>query len=170
MSCPYRNEDKPHSISGSISDMTGIEFEDFVRRSLHQEGFTRIETTPKSGDFGADLIVYGGSKDSEDSSRAKQEFCNSCLRKLPVTGCEWKSCIHRSVKARPAKIVVQCKRSTTPVGIAAIQEVLGAKSHYRAQEAWVVSNSTFTKAAQKLAKSCGVRLKQLRAPGTNVCR
>jgi restriction system protein len=50
------------------------------------------------------------------------------------------------------KNVVQAKRYSKDVGIKAVQEVLGAKSYYQADEAWVVSNSYFTKAANDLAQ------------------
>lgn len=56
------------------------------------------------------------------------------------------------------KIVVQAKRYRNNVGIKAVQEVLGAKSYYKADEAWVVANSNYTKAAIKLAEESSVRL------------
>jgi restriction system protein len=56
------------------------------------------------------------------------------------------------------KIVVQAKRYVNNVGIKAVQEVLGAKSYYKADEGWVVANSNYTKAAIKLAKESNVRL------------
>lgn len=58
-------------------------------------------------------------------------------------------------------IVIQCKRYAGAVGLAAVQEVLGAKSFYQADEAWVITNSTFTPAARRLARSANVRLKML---------
>ncbi|WP_019156961.1 restriction endonuclease [Robertmurraya massiliosenegalensis] len=56
------------------------------------------------------------------------------------------------------KIVVQAKRYKKNVGIKAVQEVLGAKLFYKADEAWVVANSDYTKAATKLAGESDVRL------------
>jgi restriction system protein len=56
------------------------------------------------------------------------------------------------------KIVVQAKRYAKDVGIKAVQEVMGAKSYYQAEEAWVVSNSYFTKAARELASKGQVLL------------
>lgn len=56
------------------------------------------------------------------------------------------------------KIVVQAKRYSKDVGIKAVQEVMGAKSYYKAEEAWVVSNSYFTKAARELARNGNVIL------------
>ncbi|MEH7272628.1 restriction endonuclease, partial [Neobacillus vireti] len=56
------------------------------------------------------------------------------------------------------KIVVQAKRYSKDVGIKAVQEVMGARSYYKADEAWVVSNSYFTKAARELARNGNVAL------------
>lgn len=58
------------------------------------------------------------------------------------------------------RIVVQAKRYNykNKVGIAAIQEVYAAKRYYRAREAWVVTNSTYTESAKKLAAVCQVKL------------
>lgn len=56
------------------------------------------------------------------------------------------------------KIAVQAKRYSKNVGIKAVQEVLGAKSYYKTDEAWVVANSNYTKAAIKLASESSVRL------------
>ena len=58
------------------------------------------------------------------------------------------------------KIVIQAKRYSkkNKVGISAVQEVLGAKEYYRANEAWVITNSIFTPQARQLAKSSKVKL------------
>lgn len=56
------------------------------------------------------------------------------------------------------RTAVQAKRSASPVGVAAIQEVVGARSHYDCEYAMVVTNSHYTAAAQTLATSCGVEL------------
>lgn len=56
------------------------------------------------------------------------------------------------------KVVAQAKRYSKDVGIMAVQEVIGAKSYYSANEAWVVTNSYFTKAARELAQTGSVRL------------
>ncbi|MBT2570067.1 restriction endonuclease [Planococcus sp. ISL-110] len=56
------------------------------------------------------------------------------------------------------KIVVQAKRYKSNVGIKAVQEISAAKLHYGANEAWVVTNSFFTKAAAELALSNKVKL------------
>ncbi|CEG26323.1 type II restriction endonuclease family protein [Bacillus sp. B-jedd] len=56
------------------------------------------------------------------------------------------------------KIVVQAKRYSKNVGVKAVQEIKAAQSHYNAGEAWVITNSYFTKAAMELAKSNSVKL------------
>jgi restriction endonuclease Mrr len=56
------------------------------------------------------------------------------------------------------KIAVQLKRYTRPVGNKAVQEVLAGRVHYAAQEAWVITTSSFTRGAMELARSTGVRL------------
>jgi restriction system protein len=56
------------------------------------------------------------------------------------------------------RLVVQAKRSSGSVGIGAVQEVIGAQRFYGADEAAVVTNATFTRAARALAASDGVTL------------
>lgn len=56
------------------------------------------------------------------------------------------------------KIVIQAKRYKSNVGIKAVQEIYSAKSHYDADQAWVVTNSYYTAAAKNLSKSNNVRL------------
>ncbi|WP_025680642.1 restriction endonuclease [Paenibacillus massiliensis] len=56
------------------------------------------------------------------------------------------------------RIVVQAKRYNKNVGLKAVQEAQGARAHYKASEAWVVTNSKFTQQAFQLANSNGVRL------------
>ncbi|RKQ13576.1 restriction endonuclease [Oceanobacillus bengalensis] len=56
------------------------------------------------------------------------------------------------------KIIVQAKRYKKNVGIKAVQEIASAKSHYKADECWVITNSFFTEQARKLANSNQVKL------------
>lgn len=56
------------------------------------------------------------------------------------------------------RIVVQAKRYKKNVGIDAVQQVQASINHYSAQEAWVVTNSYYTDAAEKLAASNKVKL------------
>lgn len=56
------------------------------------------------------------------------------------------------------KYAVQCKLYSSPVGLSAIQEVVAGKACYGCTGAMVVTNSTFTAAAEDLAKRNGVIL------------
>ncbi|WNS79419.1 restriction endonuclease [Domibacillus sp. DTU_2020_1001157_1_SI_ALB_TIR_016] len=55
-------------------------------------------------------------------------------------------------------IAVQAKRYNSAVGVKAVQEVSGAKGYYRTNEAWVITNNTFTKNACNCAERLTVRL------------
>lgn len=56
------------------------------------------------------------------------------------------------------RVVIQAKRYQDPVGVHAIQEVLGGKAHYGATRALVITNSTFTANARTLAQGAQVEL------------
>ncbi len=56
------------------------------------------------------------------------------------------------------RTVIQAKRHKGRVGVRAVQEVLGAKGKYKADEMLVVTNSTYTKHAIELARANGVEL------------
>ncbi|RYG72971.1 restriction endonuclease [Lentibacillus lipolyticus] len=56
------------------------------------------------------------------------------------------------------KIIVQVKRYKKNVGVKAVQEIASAKSHYKADECWVITNSFFTEQAKRLAVSNHVKL------------
>lgn len=56
------------------------------------------------------------------------------------------------------RIVVQVKRYSKPVGLKAIQEVNSSIKVYKANEAWVVTNNEYTRAAIALAKVNDVHL------------
>ncbi len=58
----------------------------------------------------------------------------------------------------PHRIIVQVNFWNSPVGNGAVPSVAAAKPIYRADEAWVVTNSTFTDGAITLAKANGVLL------------
>ena len=56
------------------------------------------------------------------------------------------------------RTVVQAKRWDDSVGIEAVYEVVGAKAHYGASEAVVVTSSVLTPSAAELADDNGVAL------------
>ena len=49
-------------------------------------------------------------------------------------------------------IAVQAKRYSGNVGVKAVQEIIGALKMYEATQGWVVTNSYFTRQAEKLAE------------------
>ena len=56
------------------------------------------------------------------------------------------------------KIIVQAKRYHGCVGIAAVQQAIGAMNYYDADEGIVATNSTFSDAAKNLASTSNVKL------------
>lgn len=62
------------------------------------------------------------------------------------------------LKDRKELIAVQAKRYSDSVGVKAVQEIIGSLKMYDATQAWVVTNSYFTKQAEKLAEMNDVYL------------
>jgi restriction system protein len=62
------------------------------------------------------------------------------------------------LKKSGTRTVVQAKCWAKNVGIKAVQEVVGARAYYEADTAIVVSNRSFTKQAQELARKTDVAL------------
>lgn len=64
------------------------------------------------------------------------------------------------MKNNRKKIVIQAKRYgyKNKVSLDAIQQIYTAKTYYNADQAVVITNSTFTKSANELAKACNVKL------------
>ena len=56
------------------------------------------------------------------------------------------------------RVCVQCKKYTKPVGVSAVQEVIGARGFYGCQRAIVATTTGFTPAARQLAGKNGVEL------------
>lgn len=57
------------------------------------------------------------------------------------------------------KIAIQIKKSTKPVGIKAVQEVISGMDYYNCNEGWVVTTAPyFTNSAKKLAKTRNIKL------------
>lgn len=50
----------PSSTMDSLAD--GYEFEEYVARLMRKNGFYRVRTTPKSGDYGADVLAVKDGK------------------------------------------------------------------------------------------------------------
>lgn len=60
------------------------------------------------------------------------------------------------------RVAVQCKKyNDHPVGVKAVQEILGAMSYYRCHAGIVVGISGFTNSARRMAEETGVLLKTI---------
>ncbi|WP_456363578.1 restriction endonuclease [Priestia aryabhattai] len=112
-----RQRDLVNSNINEIDLMSGIQFEEYLSLLFKEMGY-KVEHTPASGDYGADLIL----------------------------------------KKRGRKIAVQAKRYKNSVGISAVQQIIGAKNYYKADETWVVTNSYYSKPALKLSAVNNVNL------------
>lgn len=63
-----------------------------------------------------------------------------------------------AVSPDEVRVCIQCKRYNEPVGIAAVQEVFSAIQYYKCQAGMVMTNSTFTDNARKLANADNIIL------------
>ena len=69
---------------------------------------------------------------------------------------------------RRHKYAVQCKFYSRPVGVAAVQQVVGGMAYYGCDKALVITNNTFTKQARELALRNEVELlDNIRRTGSN---
>ncbi len=105
------------------------------------------------------LASFNDAMSGEDYER----FCAQLLRDLgwrctmtPPSGDQGVDIIVTSKDGR--RIAVQCKKLSSPVGNAAVQEVSAGREYHEASAAVVVSNASFTPAARQLAQQCGVLL------------
>jgi superfamily II DNA or RNA helicase len=101
-----------------LDKLSGEDFEKVIGELLKHQGFTSLEFTPKTFDFGADILAE---KDN-------------------------------------TKFAIQIKRSMSPVGIAAVQEVLGGMVYYGAAKGIVITNALFSSSAVELANRASIRL------------
>ncbi len=117
-------------LSSSISQIDKMDGKEFEKylKAYFEEQGYEVHLTKSTGDFGADLVMY-----------KKAEFRDKKL--IP-----------------PEKIIVQAKRYKKAVGIEAIQQVVAAKGHYKADTCAVATNQYFTKAAKELAHDNNVIL------------
>lgn len=56
-----------------VLNLSPYEYEEYVAEELRQEGFSDVDTTPKSGDFGADVLARDG----------ERSICVQCKRYAP---------------------------------------------------------------------------------------
>ena len=106
-------------LSSHVNEMSGVFYEHYIGLRLEREGYSDIDYTPVSGDYGVDILATSPNGE---------------------------------------RISIQCKRYDTPVGVDAIQQVYSGQKYYDCARSAVITNSTFTSAAQKLAESLGVKI------------
>ncbi|MBD5805101.1 Restriction endonuclease [Azoarcus sp. Aa7] len=93
------------------------------------------------------------------------EFEHYCARILREAG--WDARVTRSSGDQGVDVlaefdgkraVFQCKLYSTPVGNAAVQEIIAGREYEKAEIAGVISNNTFTSSARQLAEVSGIHL------------
>lgn len=102
----------------NIDKMSGVEFEKYVAYLLKQNGYTNVELTQASNDYGIDILAM----------------------------------------KKDVLYAFQCKKYTSKVGIDAIRQVSTGCIYYDHDIPVVITNSTFTKQALKLADTLEVEL------------
>jgi len=88
----------------------------------------------------------------EDYVAGVARSCGVPVIMTPLSG-DWG--VDLIVGRRPHRLAIQCKRSARPVGPAAVQEVVAGAPMQDCTQTMVVSNQTFTAAAQRLAELHG---------------
>ena len=68
---PRREREKLRN--SCVLNLSPYEYEEYVAEELRREGFTNVDTTPKSGDFGADVLAMDG----------ERRVCVQCKRYAP---------------------------------------------------------------------------------------
>ncbi len=115
--------------------------------------------------FEAMSASHGQMEDSFSASMSAYEyehFCSELLKKsgwiTKVTAASGDQGIDIIAAAGSIKLVVQCKLYSTPVGNAAVQQVLAGQAFEQADFAAVATNSSFTQSAKSLAAVANVIL------------
>ena len=60
-------------LNSYVMNLDPYEYEEYVAEELRSDGFTDVDTTPKSGDFGADVLARDGDR----------KVCVQCKRYAP---------------------------------------------------------------------------------------
>lgn len=55
---PAKKRGRLMRLPRNVMEMDGYQFEEYVARKLASAGYTSVDVTPKSGDYGADIIAY----------------------------------------------------------------------------------------------------------------
>jgi hypothetical protein len=93
--------------------------------------------------------------DFEDYVADIARSCGVPVIMTPLSG-DWG--VDLIVGRRPARLAVQCKRFSRPVGPSAVQEVVAGAPMQGCTQTMVVSNQEFTPAARRLAELHGCEL------------
>lgn len=112
------------------------------------------------------VLVYeeisGARFDEHMTPQEYEHYCAAVLRER-----EWTARVTRAsgdqgvdivAEKRGARIVIQCKKYSKPVGNRAVQEIVAAIAHEDAERGVVVTTSGYTRAAERLAASNKVLL------------
>lgn len=137
------------SNSGSPYNSDYYRQQSYGPRVIHHEPRYTMFTGDTSGMNGFEFEKY-----CADLLRNTNQFVNVDV--TPKSGDYGADIVARDRKGHVW--VWQCKSFKSKLGNSPIQEVVAAKAHYRADAAGVITNSTFTDAARKLANENGVVL------------
>ncbi len=91
----------------------------------------------------------------EDYVARGARACGLPVMMTPLTG-DWG--VDLVVGRRPDRLAIQCKRTSRPVGPAAVQEVVAGAPMHGCTRTMVVTNNDFTAAARRLAELHACRL------------
>ena len=91
-----------------------------------------------------------------------EAYCADALRragwKASLTGASHDQGVDIVAEKEGLRVVLQCKLYTRPVGNKSVQEAAAGRAHERAHRAAVVTNNSYTPAAEQLAATNGVLL------------
>lgn len=105
--------------------------------------------------FGADKMDGMSGKEFEYLIMCVFQKLEYKVERTPTTGDMGADLIMKNNKH---SVAVQAKRHSKNIGNRAVQEINSGRNHYKTQEAWVITNSYFTRGAYKQAQSDNVRL------------
>jgi len=103
--------------------------------------------------------------ESFSPSMTPQEFEAFCAEQLRRAG--WNAYVTQAsrdqgvdviAEKNKVRVVLQCKLYSNPVGNKAVQEIVAGRAHGQAQHGAVVTNSSYTSAAEELASTNGILL------------
>lgn len=115
-------------------------------------GAIRGARTPAPNEDPATAKQAMSGTEFEDHIARIARTCGVPVIMTPLTG-DWG--VDLIVGHRPNRIAIQCKRQARPVGTSAVQEVVAGAPMQDCTQTMVVTNHTFTPAAQRLAELHG---------------